>query len=158
MFWNKFPLLNPLSPFLSCLCLMFWNKFPLLNPLVKLERHFFSCCHFRLCFVTVVLCSYLTFVLSHSLQTIYLTLCETTARSTKLRKMQSYKSVFYQKKNLFCLSQPYLVWKLLSHWPRKTNPKVRGTVKSLPNIISKRSHQEECAHTAKTAKSVAFER
>ena len=28
----------------------------------------------------------------------YLTLCEATARSTKLRKKQSYKSVFYQKK------------------------------------------------------------
>ena len=84
-----------------------------------------------------------------------LTLCEATARSTKLRKMQSYKSVFYQKKKPFCLLQPYLVWKFLSHWSRKTSPKVRGTLKSLPKVVSKRSHQEECIQSAKTAKSVA---
>ena len=34
---------------------------------------------------------------------IFLTLCEATARSTKLRKMQSYKSVFYQKKEALLL-------------------------------------------------------
>ena len=53
----------------------------------------------------------------------YLTICEATARSTKLRKMQSYKSVFYQKKKRFCLLQPYLIWMFLSHWSRKTYPK-----------------------------------
>ena len=48
-----------------------------------------------------------------------------------------------EKKKHFCILQPYLVWKLLSHWSRKTNPKVRGTLKGLPKIVSKRSHQEE---------------
>ena len=38
-----------------------------------------------------------------------------------------------EKKKRFCLLQPYLVWKFLSHWSRKTSPKVRGTLKSLPN-------------------------
>ena len=38
-----------------------------------------------------------------------LTLCEATARSTKLRKMQFYKSVFIRKAKHFCSSQPYLV-------------------------------------------------
>ena len=77
-----------------------------------------------------------------------LTLCEATASNTKLRKPQSYKSVFYQNiEALLLILQPYLVWKLLSHWSRKTNPKVRGTLKSLPKIVSKRSHQEECVHS-----------
>ena len=43
----------------------------------------------------------------------------------------------------------------MSHWSRKTNPKVCGTLKSLPKIISKRSPKEECVHSAKTAKCVA---
>ena len=33
----------------------------------------------------------------------FLTLCEVTDKSTKLRKMQSYKSVFYQKKEALLL-------------------------------------------------------
>ena len=41
-----------------------------------------------------------------------------------------------EKKKHFCQLQPYLVWKFLSHWSRKTNPKVRGTLKSLPKIVS----------------------
>ena len=65
------------------------------------------------------------------------------------------KSSFIRKKKRFCLLQPYLVWKFLSHWSRKTSPKVRGTLKSLPKVVSKRSHQEECVQSAKTAKSVA---
>ena len=62
---------------------------------------------------------------------------------------------FIRKKKRFCLLQPYLVWKFLSHWSRKTSPKVRGTLKSLPKVVSKRGHQEECVQSAKTARSVA---
>ena len=63
---------------------------------------------------------------------VFLTLCEATARSTKLRKMQSYKSVFYQKKEAlllisyfafltlsesFCLTDhEKQVQKFVSHW------------------------------------------
>ena len=71
-----------------------------------------------------------------------LTLCEATARSTKLRKKQSYKSVFYQKKEALLL---------ITTLPCQ----VRGTLKSLPKVISKRSHQEQCVQSAKTTKSVA---
>ena len=45
-----------------------------------------------------------------------LTLREATARSTQFSKMQSYKNVYSQKKNPFCLLQPYLVWQILCHW------------------------------------------
>ena len=84
------------------------------------------------------------------------TLCEATGRSTKLRKKQSYKSVFYQKKRSAFPLQPYLVWKFLSHWSRKTSPKVRGTLKSLPKVVSKRSDQEECVQSAKNRKECCF--
>ena len=66
------------------------------------------------------------------------------------------KAPLIRKKKHFCLLQPYLVWKLSSHWSWK-NPKVRGTLKSWSKIVSKRkkSYQEECVHSAKTAKCVA---
>ena len=84
-------------------------------------------------------------------------ICEATARSTKLieKKSNPTRASFIRKKKRFCLLQPYLVWKFLSHWLRKTSPKVRGTRKGLPKVVSKRSHQEECVQSAKTAKSVA---
>ena len=85
-----------------------------------------------------------------------LTICEATAKSTKLRKKSNpTRASFIRKKKRFCLLQPYLVWKYLSHWSRKTSRKVRGTLKSLPKVVSKRIHQEECVQSAKTAKSVA---
>ena len=73
----------------------------------------------------------------------YLTLCQATARSTKSRKVQSYKGVFIWKRSTFayynlpCLE---VFFSLIT----KTNPKVCGTLKSLPKIVSKRNHQEEC--------------
>ena len=75
--------------------------------------------------------------------------------STKLRKMQFYKSIFYQKNEalLFITTLPCL--KEFASLITKTNPKVRGTLKSLPKIVSKRSHQEECIQSAKTARCVA---
>ena len=73
--------------------------------------------------------------------------------------MQFYKSVFYQKNEallfITTLLQHYRVWKYLIRWSRKTNPKVRGTLKSLPKIVSKRSHQEECVQSAQTARCLA---
>ena len=71
------------------------------------------------------------------------------------KKSNPTRASFIRKKKRFCLLQPYLVWKFLSHWSRKTSPKVRGTLKSLPKVVSKRSRQEECVQIAKTAKSVA---
>ena len=62
--------------------------------------------------------------------------------------------ILSEKKKHFWLLQPFLVWKILSNWSRNTNPKVRGTLKSLRKIVTKRSHQEECVHSAKTAKCV----
>ena len=71
------------------------------------------------------------------------------------KKSNPTRASFIRKKKRFCLLQPYLVWKFLSHWSRKTSPKVRGTLKNMPKVVSKRSHQEECVQSAKTAKSVA---
>ena len=85
----------------------------------------------------------------------FLTLCEASAKNTNLRKMQFYKSIFYEKKEALLLITTLPCLKLLSHWSRKTSPKVRGALKRLPKIVSKRSHQEECIHSAKTAKCVA---
>ena len=72
-----------------------------------------------------------------------------------MRKMQFYKSIFYQKNEalLFITTLPCL--KVFASLITKTNPKVRGTLKSLPKIVSKRSHQEECVQSAKTARCVA---
>ena len=70
--------------------------------------------------------------------------------------MQSYKSVFYQKeRNIFgdynlTLSESFCLTDL-----EKQIQKVRGTLKSLPKIVSKRSQQEECVYSAKAAKCVA---
>ena len=72
-----------------------------------------------------------------------------------LEKCNPTRASFIRKKKHFCLLQPYLVWKFLSHWSRKTNPKFRGTLKSLPKIVSKKIHKEESVHSAKTAKCVS---
>ena len=71
------------------------------------------------------------------------------------KKSNPTRASFIRKKKRFRLLQPYLVWKFLSHWSRKTSPKVRDTLKSLPKVVSKRSRQEECVQSAKTAKSFA---
>ena len=81
-----------------------------------------------------------------------LILCEATARSTKLRKMQFYKSVFYQKNEALLLITTLLCLKVFASPIMKTNPKVRGPLKSLPKIVSKRSHQKECVQSAKNRK------
>ena len=85
----------------------------------------------------------------------FLTLCEATARSTKLRKMQFYKSVFYQKNEalLFITTLPCL--KVFSSLITKNKSKSSWHTKSLPKIVTKRSHQEECVQSAKTARCVA---
>ena len=69
--------------------------------------------------------------------------------------MQFYKSIFYQKNEalLFITTLPCL--KEFASLITKTNPKVRGTLKRLPKIVSKRSHQEECIQSVKTARCVA---
>ena len=72
------------------------------------------------------------------------------------------KNAILQQERLFIRKKEALLrittlpcLKVLSYWTRKTNQKVRGTVKSLPKVVSKRSHQEECVPSAKTAKRVA---
>ena len=72
----------------------------------------------------------------------FLTLSEATARSKNLRRCNPKRAPFFRNKKHFCLLQPDLVWKFWSHWSRNTDPKARCTLKSLPNIVSKRSHQE----------------
>ena len=117
-----------------------------------------------------------------------LTLCEATARSTKLRKMQFYKSVFYQTQaqtqtqihifNQDCrkVGQIYLSrlrsWNIRKNEARllittlpclkvfaslitKNKSKSSWHTESLPNIVSKISHQEECVQSAKTEECIA---
>ena len=69
--------------------------------------------------------------------------------------MQSHKSAFLSEKRstLAITTLPFL--KVLSHWSRKISPKIRGTLKSLPKVVSKKRHQEECIPSAKTAKRVS---
>ena len=65
--------------------------------------------------------------------------------------MQSYKSVFYQKKEAPLLITIYNLtlsesFCLTDHEKNPKNPKVRGTLKGLPKTLSKRSHLDECVH------------
>ena len=84
-----------------------------------------------------------------------LTLCEATARSTKLRKTQSYKSVFYQKKEALLLITTLPCLKAFVSLITKNKSKSSWHTEKFAKIVSKRSHQEECVHSAKTAKFVA---
>ena len=83
-----------------------------------------------------------------------LTLCEATARSTKLRKKQSYKSVFYQKKEALLLitTLPYLKVfvslitknKSKSSWHTEKFAKSRLKEKSSGRMRTKRLNCKEC--------------
>ena len=84
-----------------------------------------------------------------------LTLCEATARSTKLRKMQFYKSVFYQKKEALLLIATLPFLKAFVSLVTKNKSKSSWHTEKFAKIVSRRSHQEECVHGAKTAKCVA---
>ena len=98
-----------------------------------------------------------------------LILCEATARSTNLRKMQSLQERLLSEKQstfahynhtlseCFYLSLQASVYLTLDHEKQiqQTNPNIRGTLKSLPKVVSKRSHQEEFVQSVKTAKCVA---
>ena len=83
-----------------------------------------------------------------------LTLCEATARSTILRKMQSYKSVFYQKKEalLFTTTLPCLKVfvslitknKSKSSWDTEKFAKSGLKEKSSGRMRTKRQNRKEC--------------
>ena len=84
----------------------------------------------------------------------FLTLCEATARTTNLRKMQFYKNVFYQKNEalLFITTLPCL--KVFASLMTKNKSKSSWHTEKFPKIVSKRSHQEKCVQSAKTARCV----
>ena len=83
-----------------------------------------------------------------------LTLCEATARSTKLRKMQFYKSVFYQKNEalLFITTLPCLKVfaslitknKSKSSWHTEKFAKNRLKEKSSGRMRTKRQNRKVC--------------
>ena len=91
----------------------------------------------------------------HSSPASGLTLCEATARSTKLRKMQFYKSVFYQKNEalLFITTLPYLkVFASLitknkpkSSWHTEKFAKNRLKEKSSGRMRTKRQNRKVCS-------------
>ena len=84
-----------------------------------------------------------------------LTLCEATARSTKLRKMQFYKSVFYQKNEalLFITTLPCLKVfaslitknKSKSSWHTEKFAKNRLKEKSSGRMRTKRQNRKVCS-------------
>ena len=90
-----------------------------------------------------------------SLEVLWLTLCEATARSTKLRKMQFYKSVFYQKKEallLFTTSPCLKVFASLitknkskSSWHTEKFAKNRLKEKSSGRMRTKRQNRKVCS-------------
>ena len=93
--------------------------------------------------MSMLMCLWSSFVLCS------LTLCEATARSTKLRNMQSFKSVFCQKKEarLLLTTLPCLT----DHEKQSKS----GSLKSLPKFVSKRSRQEN-AYKAPKLQSVVL--
>ena len=90
-----------------------------------------------------------------SLVGIGLTLCEATARSTKLRKMQFYTRVFYQKNEalLFITTLPCLKVfaslitknKSKSSWHTEKFAKNRPKEKSLGRMRTKRQNRKVCS-------------
>ena len=83
-----------------------------------------------------------------------LTLCEATARSTKLRKKQFYKSVFYQKKEALLLITTLPCLKVFvslitknkskSSWRTEKFAKSRLKEKSSGRMRTKRQNRKEC--------------
>ena len=83
-----------------------------------------------------------------------LTLCEATARSTTLRKKQSYKSVFYQKKEALLLITTLPCLKVFvslimknkskSSWHTENFAKSRLKEKLSGRMRTKRQNREEC--------------
>ena len=77
---------------------------------------------------------------------------EANAGSTKLRKMQTHQSVLYHKKREVLRITTLPCLQVFFSLIIKTYPKVRGTLKSLPKIVSKRSHDEEFVQEIKAPK------
>ena len=81
-------------------------------------------------------------------------LCEATARSTKLGKMQSYKSVFYQKREALLLITTLPCLKVFvslitknnskSSWHTEKFAKSRLKEKSSGRMRTKRQNRKEC--------------
>ena len=84
-----------------------------------------------------------------------LTQCEATARSTKLRKTQSYKSVFYQEKEarLLITTLPCLK-AFVSLIPKNKSKSSWHTEKFAKKRLKEKS-SGKCVHSAKTTKCVA---
>ena len=85
----------------------------------------------------------------------FLTLCETTARSTKLTNKPSFKNVFYQRKEALLLTTTLPCLKVFVSLIKKNKSKGAWHTENLAKVVPKRSHQEECVQSAKTTRCVA---